>query len=122
MPQGKLLKTKAKKSAGSQKRKAVKAKKKSSKGWKTHAAKGRKAGSARAEAATTRAINAKNEAIVCGRAVSAGNTFFLNDIKERGREEMEKSQAERSKRETKGGSNKVTKRLKDQLKKLGKEV
>lgn len=121
MPQGKLVKNKAKKSAGSQRRKVVKAAKRSAKGWKTHAAKGRKAGSARQEAATTKAINAKNESMISGRAVAAGNTFFLSDIKKQGKEETEKNNKDRAKREAKG-SNKLSNRLKDQLKKLGHDV
>ena len=121
MPQGKLVKNKAKKSAGGQRKKAVKKAKKSSKGWMTHKAKGRKAGMARQEAETTRAINAKNEAIVSAKAVSAGNTFFLNDIKKTGREELAKNDQAREKKETKK-SNKLTNRLKDQLKKLGKDL
>lgn len=121
MPQGKLIKTKAKKSAGAQRKKVVKKAKKSTKGWTTHKAKGRKAGMARQEADTTRAINAKNEAIVSAKAVSAGNTFFLNDIKKTGRAELAKNDQAREKKETKK-SNKLTNRLKDQLKKLGKDM
>mmetsp|Transcript_44087 Transcript_44087/g.134238 ORF Transcript_44087/g.134238 Transcript_44087/m.134238 type:complete len:121 (-) Transcript_44087:1771-2133(-) len=120
MAQGKGNFGAAKKSAGSQKKKAVRQKKKVSKGWKTHAAKGRKAQSARAEAETSKAINRKNEAFVSAKAISAGDKLFLTDIKESGKKELADQSAAKRKRE--GKSTKVSDRLKDQLRKLGREV
>eukprot|EP00567_Pseudictyota_dubia_P001553 CAMPEP_0197465338 /NCGR_PEP_ID=MMETSP1175-20131217/64489_1 /TAXON_ID=1003142 /ORGANISM="Triceratium dubium, Strain CCMP147" /LENGTH=120 /DNA_ID=CAMNT_0043001349 /DNA_START=2160 /DNA_END=2522 /DNA_ORIENTATION=- len=120
MAQGKGKFGAAKKSAGSQKKKAVKQKKKTSKGWKTHAAKGRKAHVAKAEQATSEAINRKNEALVSARALSAGDKFFLSDIKDSGKKELAEQNEAKTKKENK--STKVSDRLKDQLRKLGREV
>ena len=87
-----------------------------SKGWKSFSAKGRKAALAKQESQTTKAINRKNETVVAARAVGAGNTFYLNDIKEAGKKEIGKQRAELRKRESK--SVKMSERLKEQLNKL----
>ena len=91
-------------------------KKNVSKGWKTYAAKGRKAAQAKQETATSKAINAKNEIAVAARAVGAGNTFYLKDIKEAGKKEIGKNRKELLKRESK--SVKMSERLQVQLNKL----
>jgi len=87
-----------------------------SKGRKSFAAKGRKATLAKQENQTTKAINIKNEVAVAARAVGAGNTFFLKDIKEAGKKEIGKQQTDLRKKESK--SVKMSERLKGQLNKL----
>lgn len=87
-----------------------------SKGRKAFATKGRKAILAKQEQQTSKAINRKNEMAVAARAVGAGNTFFLKDIKEAGKKEMGKRKDELKKRESK--SAKMSDRLKEQLNKL----
>lgn len=77
MAQGNHKLSKAKKSAGSQKRKAVKVVKKTRKG--NSAIENNKA-----TVATTRAINRKNERIVAAKALNAGTAFFLQDIATKG--------------------------------------
>jgi hypothetical protein len=110
---GKIKLAKAKKSGGSQKRKAVK---KPSKGWKHHAAKGRKAAVVRREVETSKAINKRNEAVASAKAINAGNSFFLSDLKQKGDKELKQQARERSKKENK--ATKVSDRLKQQLHKL----
>jgi hypothetical protein len=87
-----------------------------SKGRKAFAAKGRKVALAKQESQTTKAINRKNETAAAARAVGAGNTFYLNDIKEAGKKELGKQKAELRKRENK--TVKMSERLKEQLDKL----
>ena len=117
---GKLKVFKAKKSGGSQRRKAG-SNKKATKGRKAYSAKARKTFGAKADDSTTKAINAKNEAMLSGRAVSAGSSFFLNELKEMGKSAIDDQNRDRTKLETKK-SNKLTNRLKDQLQKLGKDI
>lgn len=104
---------KPKKSVGAQRRKTV-AKKKVGKGPKQFAAKGRK--KLNQEEEITKSINRKNEAIVSAKALGAGNTFFLKDIKEVGKKEMDKQVKQRNKKQA--NAQKLTDRLQDQLKKL----
>lgn len=87
-----------------------------SKGWKTFAAKGRKSTFAKQEAQTTKAINSKNEIIAAARAVGAGNTFSLKDIKEAGQKELGKQKSNLRKKESK--SLKMSERLREQVNKL----
>mmetsp|Transcript_5600 Transcript_5600/g.7969 ORF Transcript_5600/g.7969 Transcript_5600/m.7969 type:complete len:121 (-) Transcript_5600:256-618(-) len=119
MAQGGAKLGKAKKSAGSQRRKQV-VKKTVGKGRKAYKAKGRKGAVEREKNETSKAINRKNEALVCARAVGSGDRFFLKDIRETGKKEIDQQNKERYRKENK--SAKVTDRLKDQLKKLGREV
>ena len=86
-----------------------------SKGWKTFAAKGRKASQAKQEIQTSKAINRKNEIAVAARVVGAGNTFALKDLKEAGKKEVMKNKDVLRKRESKS---KQSERLKVQLNKL----
>lgn len=77
MAQGSHKLGKAKKSAGAQKRKAVKA------------VKSTKKGNASVEknkdiASTTKAINRKNERLIAAKALNSGVTFSLTDISEKG--------------------------------------
>eukprot|EP00591_Stephanopyxis_turris_P003191 CAMPEP_0195511616 /NCGR_PEP_ID=MMETSP0794_2-20130614/3880_1 /TAXON_ID=515487 /ORGANISM="Stephanopyxis turris, Strain CCMP 815" /LENGTH=116 /DNA_ID=CAMNT_0040639259 /DNA_START=160 /DNA_END=513 /DNA_ORIENTATION=+ len=109
----------AKKSTGAQRRKTVLAKKKSTKGWKTHKAKGRKLVEYGVENATSKAINKKNEAIVSSKAIGNGSRFFLSDIKETGKKEMDKQNRSQSKRENKRNAKNMDNRLKAQIEKLG---
>mmetsp|Transcript_29560 Transcript_29560/g.62798 ORF Transcript_29560/g.62798 Transcript_29560/m.62798 type:complete len:119 (+) Transcript_29560:370-726(+) len=87
-----------------------------SKGRKAFAAKGRKVTLAKQETQTTKAINSKNETVVAARALGAGNTFSLKDIKEAGKKELGKQKHDLRKRESK--SSKMSERLKEQLNKL----
>mmetsp|Transcript_200 Transcript_200/g.208 ORF Transcript_200/g.208 Transcript_200/m.208 type:complete len:122 (-) Transcript_200:389-754(-) len=116
MAQGLKKVAAAKKSAGSKKRKAIRAKTQISKGRRTCAPKGRKAAEARENVETTKAINAKNEVMGAARAVGAGDRFFLNEIKEHGTKELAKQYKARDKNEHK--EKKLTERLTSQLKKL----
>merc|ERR1719223_902181 len=69
---------------------------------------------------TTKAINAKNEALGAAKAVGAGNTFFLKEIKETGKKQLVKLHKEKTKHEHK--EKKLSERLTTQLKKLKGEV
>lgn len=91
-------------------------KKQLSKGRKSFAAKGRAASLAKQETQTSKAINKKNELAVAARAVGAGNTFYLKDIKEAGKKELGKKKDQLRKKEGKAG--KMQERLKEQLSKL----
>lgn len=91
-------------------------KKQLSKGRKAFATKGRKAVMAKQEIQASKAINRKNEIAVAARAVGAGNTFYLKDIKEAGKKELGKKKVELHKKE--GKSAKMSERLKEQLNKL----
>jgi len=86
-----------------------------SKGWKTYAAKGRKRAQASQETQTSKAINKKNEVIAAARAVGAGNTFSLKDIRETGKAEIKKQKDAQRKRES---NSKMSERLQVQLDKL----
>lgn len=87
-----------------------------SKGRKAFSAKGRKVTLARQEAQTSKAINRKNEVEVAARAVGAGNTFYLKDIKDAGKKELGKQKTQLTKKEK--SSMKMSERLKVQLDKL----
>jgi hypothetical protein len=91
-------------------------KKQLSKGRKAFAAKGRAATFAKQETQTSKAINKKNELAVAARAVGAGGTFYLKDIKEAGKKEIGKNKDKLRKKEGKVG--KMQERLKEQLNKL----
>lgn len=78
MAQGSHNLGKAKKSAGSQKRKAVKTVKKTKKG-------NTKAERNEGIVAATKAINRKNERLIAAKALNAGTMFSLTDIAEKGK-------------------------------------
>uniref|UniRef100_A0A7S1D0M4 Uncharacterized protein n=1 Tax=Cyclophora tenuis TaxID=216820 RepID=A0A7S1D0M4_CYCTE len=120
MAQGSGKLAKAKKSGGAQKRKVVRGKKKPSKGRKYHAPKGRKAASQSADLETTKAINRKNEALLSAKAVGDGTRFFLSDVKETGKKELNAQLKARSKKEDK--ATRMCDRVKEQLRKMGREV
>lgn len=120
MAQGNLRMGAAKKSKGSQKRKTMNAKKKVPKGRKNHVPKGYKGYLAKQQAETTKAINRKNEALTSAKAMGGGNTFFLSDIKDQGAKELAEQESARGKKEDK--KTKLEDRLKDQLRKLGKDA
>ena len=86
-----------------------------SKGWKTFAAKGRKASQAKQEISTSKAINRKNEIAVAARAVGSGAKFALKDLKEAGKKEVLKNKDALRKKEAKS---KMSERMKEQLNKL----
>lgn len=113
MAQGSRKLGKPKKSAGAQRRKTI-TKKKLGKGPKHFAAKGRN--KLKEEEETSKAINRKNEAIVSAKALGAGNTFFLKDIKKVGKKELDKQVKQRNKKQA--NAQKLTDRLQEQLKKL----
>mmetsp|Transcript_7848 Transcript_7848/g.11292 ORF Transcript_7848/g.11292 Transcript_7848/m.11292 type:complete len:121 (-) Transcript_7848:230-592(-) len=119
MAQGGAKLGKAKKSAGSQRRKQT-VKKTAGKGRKAYKAKGRKGVVEREKNETTKAINKKNEALVSARAVGSGDRFFLKDIRETGKKEIDELKKEQYRKENRAA--KVTDRLKIQLKKLGRDV
>ena len=117
MAQGNLKNLrKAPRSAGSQKRKAIRSKAQS-KGRKhknarrTHAVE-----AARPQVGITKQINRKNEAIVAAKAIASGTSFSLSDISERGSKEHQQQIKARDKKQDK--STKLTGRLKDQIQKL----
>mmetsp|Transcript_11926 Transcript_11926/g.29182 ORF Transcript_11926/g.29182 Transcript_11926/m.29182 type:complete len:118 (-) Transcript_11926:311-664(-) len=101
---------KAKKSKPTQRQKNI------SKGWKSYSAKGRKVTLAKQEAQTSKAINRKNEIEVAARAVGAGNTFYLKDIKDAGKKELAKQKTKLTNKER--NAMKMHDRLKVQLDKL----
>lgn len=90
------------------------------KGRKAYKAKGVKAFENKPIENATKAINKKNEIMASAKAVSSGNTFFLSDIKEKGKKEIHRAKQSQLKKET--GSNKLTSKLKKQLRKMGKEI
>ncbi len=126
MAQGGKLK-KAGGGMGKQKKKSVASIKKqrkqsqaATKGRRTIQAKGRKLLQSKEIQSTTKAINKKNEKLASAKAVAAGNTFFLNEIKEAGKNEISRMNQEKLKKER--GSNKLSSRLKKQLRKMGRDV
>jgi len=125
MAQGSKLKSKSISPAGGkQKRKSVasikKQQKNLQKGRKTFKAKGAKALENKPILDATKAINKRNEMKASAKAVSAGHTFFLSDIKEKGKKEIHRANMSQHKKEQ--GSNKLSTRLKKQLKKMGKDI
>ena len=119
MAQGSGKLGRSKKSGGAQKRKTVRSKM-AGKGRKHHAPKGRKAVGARDDMETTKAINRKNEALISARAVGDGTKFFLNYVKEVGKKELNEQVKARNKKEDK--ATKLSDRVKQQLKKMGRDV
>jgi hypothetical protein len=115
---------KLKKTPGAQKRKTAAHKKKKqatiTKGRKHYNPKGRKAEQQRPQVAISKAINRKNEALISAKAVSDGTKFALRDVSELGKTELQAQQKARTKKEDK--ATRLTDRLKDQLKKLGRDV
>lgn len=107
-------------SAVSNKRKAIKNKKIVRKGPKQAKPRNSNKPSFIAELETTKAINRKNEATLAAKAVSSGAQFSLSDISEKGKKEMNKQLKVREKRENKATS--VADKVRQQLKKLGKDV
>ncbi len=112
------------KKAGNRKKSAAATKKqqqnkKLSKGRKTFKTKGRKAAVANQKLETSKAINKKNEALASSRAVSAGHTFFLKEIKQTGEKEIAKNLRNQARNEKK---NDLGSRLKGQLRKMGQDV
>jgi hypothetical protein len=119
MAQGNGKLGKANKSAASQKKRSV-TKKKLGKGRKEYATKGRKGERARDVKEATKAINKKNEALASAKAIGSGTCFFLSELKEAGKSELKKQHQQRNKKEE--NAHKLTDRIKDQLRKLGRDV
>lgn len=77
----------------------------------------------KADQATTKAINQRNESLVAAKALSSGalaSQFFLKDLADKGKKEQTDQLRQRNKKENKEINQ--TERLKKQLKKLGKGV
>lgn len=114
--------TKKAKSAGSQRRQLVRGKKTFSKGTRDCKPKAPHAAAAE-KAATTKAINIKNEVAIAAKAVSVGTKFFLSDVAAKGEKEMKKQLRARDKKEQGGGGGgSAADRIKAQLRKLGKNA
>mmetsp|Transcript_28477 Transcript_28477/g.81903 ORF Transcript_28477/g.81903 Transcript_28477/m.81903 type:complete len:111 (+) Transcript_28477:136-468(+) len=109
MAQGNHKLAKAKKSAGAQKRKAVRTVKKTKKG-------NTKVERNQGMMAATKAINRKNERLIAAKAMNAGTNFSLTDISEKGKNESQRQTAERDKKQNK--PTKLSQRLQVRLNKL----
>jgi len=122
MAQGSAKLAKKQKSGGAQKRKAVRGKKTVHKGNRDFKPTrgGNKNAAALEDAATTKAINKKNEVAIAAKAVAVGTQFFMSDVASKGEKEMKKQLKERNKKQSKGGG--AADRLKAQLRKLGRNV
>lgn len=94
--------------------------KKLSKGRKSFNAKGRKVDHMKEEADISKAINKKNEAIVAAKVINSGSKLILSDVHKAGSKQLEKSVRQKVKHENKATS--LSDRLKDQLKKIGREL
>lgn len=114
MAQGNLrLSKKSSKSKPAQKRKA-----KLAKGRKVYKAKGAKAAYHQTEASVSKDIAKKNERHIAAKAVASGVKFFLTEVAAKGKQEHQKQLQERNKKQDK--ATKLSDRVKDQLKKLGR--
>lgn len=111
---GKKVSNKKKSAASIRKQQSQKLKK----GRKTYKSKGKKAIEARIDTATSKNIAKKNEITAAGKAIAAGNTFFLSEIKEIGKKENERLTRNQSRNER--GGNNLTRKLTEKLRKLGK--
>lgn len=113
-----------KKNLGTKKKSAAAVKKqqkqKVTKGRVVINAKGRKLAQLAQVVETSKNIAKKNELAASAKAVASGHTFFLNDIKEHGKKELAKQH--RNRHQTENKSTDLTKRLKDQLRKLGQDA
>jgi hypothetical protein len=94
--------------------------KKLSKGRKSFDPKGRKVDHIKEENDISKAINKKNEAIVASKAIRAGSRFFCSDVAMVGNKQLEKSSRVQIKHENKSTS--LSDRLKDQLKKIERDI
>jgi len=112
------------KKAGTKKKSVAAVKKlesrKLSKGRKIFSAKGRKAVGAKHEIATSKAICKKNEITASARAIGAGKKFFLQELKEKGDKENLKLKRNQIRVEKK--TNTLSAKLKESLRKMGKDV
>ena len=104
---------KRKKSNPAKKRQVVK---KVTKGRKNFEAKGRKIAMAKQNQATSKAISQKNEMLAASRALTAGNTFFLKDLKEKGKKELNRQGRNLQKKEHKRMN--LSDKFKEQLQKI----
>jgi len=110
-----LSKSKAKSAASQKKQQKI------AKGRKTFQPKGRRAIQDKLnEHGISRDINRKNEAAVAAKALSAGSTFFLGDVKIAGKKELMECSKTKAKHENK--ATKLSDRLKEQLKKMGTDL
>eukprot|EP00980_Cylindrotheca_fusiformis_P001522 scaffold346_cov116-Cylindrotheca_fusiformis.AAC.36 len=94
MAQGNHKLARSKKSAGAQKKRGAKAVKIKRKGSSAIV-------DSKAQIATTKAINRKNERIVAAKALNGGTAFYLKDIAERGKSEAKRQTAIRDKKQNK---------------------
>jgi len=120
MAQGKLKVNAKKKSGGSQRRQSA-VSKRSKKGARTFNTKrSHKVGLAKEQAAVSRSINVKNEALIASKALGNRSTIFLGDLKAAGQAELKKQQQTRRKEVDKNTKKKYIERAKSQLEKLGR--
>mmetsp|Transcript_12526 Transcript_12526/g.13736 ORF Transcript_12526/g.13736 Transcript_12526/m.13736 type:complete len:123 (-) Transcript_12526:311-679(-) len=100
-----------KKSAGSQRRKTVKIRKKKGKGSSKVESKDK------GIVAATKQINRKNERIIAAKAASAHTKFYLKDLSEKGNNENQRQISTRNKRQ--GKATKLSDRLQVSIDKCG---
>ncbi len=118
---GKLSKSSKSKSGGATKKKVVRTKT-VTKGRKDFKPKNINA-SVIDKLETTKAINRKNEIGVAAKAVSVGTKFFMQDVTQSGQQAHKKQIQIRDKKQMKSSSMASTSnRLKEKLRKLGREV
>ena len=106
------------KSGGAVKKKAQVAKQ-AKKGWKSCTAKkSNKVAHAMEQKNVSKSINAKNEAIVASKALGNKNTIFLGDLKNAGKNELQRLNKEKQKEVDRHTKKSYVERAKAQLKKL----
>jgi hypothetical protein len=125
MAQGSSKLSKPPKSSGALKKKVVRTKTvtKGRKDYKTKHTNNNNNAAVIDNVTTTKAINRKNEIHVAAKAVSVGTQFFCKDIATLGQRECTQKLQQRDKKELKSSTNSTSSnRLKEQLRKLGRDV
>ena len=117
MTQGSVRKNTALKAKSAASQKKIK---KLCKGRKSINPKGRKIDQIKEETDVSKAINKKNEAIVAAKVISSGSKLKLSDVRNVGSNHLEKSVQKKVKHENKSTS--LSDRLKDQLKKIERDL
>ena len=119
MAQGGKLRINPKKRSGGASKKKTQTSKQSKKGWKACTTKKQhKVASARTETGVSKSINAKNEAIVAGKALANRSTIFLGDLKSAGKDELKRLNKEKKRVTEKHTKKSYVERAKVQLQKL----
>jgi hypothetical protein len=117
MAQGSIKLGTKKKSGGQEKKLAIA---KTKVGRKVSKPKGRKATEERPDIAISKALAKKAEVQTSAKAIAAGSTIELTDVREKGKIELKTQLKNRNKKENR--ALKLTDRLKVQLRKLGRDV